>query len=128
MVDDVGPDPFGIGRARNLNECNEQVLNYRGFDFVISHSSPWKEGVGINRSRVKDYLVSSDGFARGLQRYAVAFCKSRFQNNAKVKVNNTEVNIIRHRGTPECLTTEAIALRNESCIASCPIEQPAPIL
>lgn len=124
MVDQVGADPFGLSRAKSLDDCTASNLSSDGFDFVISHSSPWKDGVGINRSHARDYLPSSDTFRTGLVSFAVAFCKSHYQTTTKVAAPVGDINIVRHRGTPECLTSNTVNLRYESCVAQCPLEDP----
>lgn len=129
MIDQVGADAFGLERAQNLSDCNEKKLNSNGFDFIIAHSSPWKNGIGINRAVAKDYLPSSINIQKGLVKYAVAFCKSRFsiQQNSEKILTITEVNVIRHNGMPDCIAPKPIALRYESCIQECPLDRPIAI-
>ncbi|MEY4617037.1 MAG: hypothetical protein RJB66_1997 [Pseudomonadota bacterium] len=122
MVDQVGEDPFGLRRAGSINDCHQDILTTSGFDFIITHSSPWKEGVGINRSKVSDYLPSSENFSAGLINYAIAICKAQFNTTPNPIPDTNDVKIVRHKDSPECLTTKALALRHESCVAECPFD------
>lgn len=119
MVDQIGTDPLGLRRAQSAADCNDKILTPQGFDFVLTHSSPWKEGVGINRSQAKDYIPTYETFAVGLTKYAVALCQSRFQGFTQAAMPIPEISVVRHKGTPECLTTKPIGLRYEGCISQC---------
>jgi hypothetical protein len=127
MVDQVGDDPWGLRRAATASDCNEQILSSDGFDFIITHSTPWKKGLGINRSIARDYLKTYETFKSGLTKYAVAFCNARF--HAKVpKPSIEEVNIVRHLGTTECLAPNPIGLRYEACIQNCALDEDIPTI
>jgi hypothetical protein len=128
MIDQAGEDPLGLSRAISGADCNEQKLNSEGFDFVITHSTPWKEGVGINRSIVRDYLRNSETFQMGLVKYAIAFCKSKFQVKSSGNTTISEITVVRHNGTAECLAPKAIGLRYESCVQKCSLANPIPTL
>jgi hypothetical protein len=123
MVDQVGDDPFGLRRANSIADCNGSILNTEGFNFIITHSSPWKEGVGINRSKVSEYLPSSESFSVGLINYAIAICKIQFNDPSQNIPLSNEVRIVRHKETPDCLTAQSISLRHESCVNQCDIDR-----
>ncbi len=128
MVELAGEDPLGLIRAKTGSECNEQTLNSEGFDFVITHSTPWKEGIGINRSIARDYLRNSETFQKGLVKYAIAFCKAKFQAKSSGDTTISEVTVVRHNGTADCLAPKAIGLRYEACVQQCPLTSPIPSL
>ncbi len=116
IVDSVGPDPFGLARAKSLSDCTSSVLTYTGFDFVIAQSSPSKGGVGINRYLAKDYLAESSTYRTGLTNYAVAACKARFGGSGVP--NSPSLSVVRHRRTPEC-RANALVATNFDCVDSC---------
>lgn len=129
MVDRVGDDPLGLKRAKNAMDCNPKILTSNGFDFVVSQSTPWKNGMGIQQSVAKDYLMSSTTFQKGLVQLAQYFCQQRFKTANTTAINIepslaakpdlSGIDVIRHKGTTECLATKPIALSYESCVDNC---------
>ena len=116
MIDDVGPDPFGIDSIQRAEDCRDGVINSNHFDFVISQSSPSKGGIGINRILASTYLKEASGYRQGFMSYAIATCKARFGVSASP--NTSSFWLLRHRKTPECRQAE-INLDGESCLSSC---------
>lgn len=114
MIDEVGNDPFGIQSIQSSADCSK--VSYKDFDFVIAQSSPSKGGIGINRFQARDYLAESGTYRAGLTRYAVAACRAKFGLSASV--DTTDLSIVRHKRTPECLTT-ALVTNKEECVDSC---------
>ncbi len=129
MVDRVGDDPLGLKRAKKATECNPTVLTSNGFDFTVSQSSPWKNGMGIQQSVAKDYLKSSTTFQKGLVQLAQYFCQESFKTKKTMAINIESslvtkpdlggIDVIRHKGTTECLTAKPIELSYESCVDNC---------
>ena len=122
MVDEIGKDPLGLHRASTLADCNDTKLNSSGFDFIVTHSSPWKGGVGINRAQARAYLEDSSAMKKGLTAFAIAQCKKLFDPKSPSTWSHTDINIVRHNGTPECLSPKRIRFNHESCIASCNLD------
>ncbi len=115
-IDQVGNDPFGIQEITSLSQCD--AIDGRKFDFVVIQSSPSKNSIGIHRHRAYDYLSGEATMKKLFVDYAKAACKARL-NGTTVKPMLSDMSIIRHLGTPECLA-QRVQLVNESCIASCP--------
>lgn len=126
MIDQVGEDALGLKRATSATDCNEHILSSEGYDFIITHSSPWKDGIGINRSVVRDYLQSSETIQKGLVKYAIAFCKAKFHVKSAKAPQISEIAIIRHKATPDCLAPKPIGLKYESCVQDCSLANPIP--
>ena len=127
MVDSVGSDPLGIKRAKKTADCTAATLTSNGFDFAVSQSGNWKNGIGIHRSVAKDYLKSSSTFQKGLTQLAAYFCQEQFKSSKTfdetssflAKPDLGGINVIRHKGTPECLASTPIALKYDSCVEDC---------
>jgi hypothetical protein len=115
MIDSVGADPFGLSRVQTSAQCAN--LTYRNFDFVITQSSPSKNGIGINRYRGADYLSESPTMLKGFEAYARQACIAQFQKK-DVLMSADNFQIIRHSQSESCRTPE-IALANEACARSC---------
>lgn len=116
MIDEMGSDPFGLRFITSSSQCNS--LNYKNFDFAVIQSSPSKNSIGINRYEARDYFAESSGMRNAIDAYGKQTCLSKFDNKVR-KPTTSSYNIIRHKGTPECLAPK-INLVNESCISSCP--------
>jgi hypothetical protein len=115
MVESVGPDPFGI--AKHLDDCS--LITHHDFDFVIAHSSPDKNNIGINKYDARSYL---SGFFKfffrwGLVRYAREACEAQVAGKDVVPVVGY-FGVSEPKTTPECMQ-KAIPLAGESCIQSC---------
>lgn len=117
MIDRVGVDPFGVSRISKASDCSGGI-NLRNFDFAILQSSPSKNSIGVNRFTVKDYLEPGSGMATGFQKYAVAACLSHLDGK-KRKLMEDDVAIIRHKGTPECLSTQRVEFVGAECVQRC---------
>jgi hypothetical protein len=115
IVDRVGTDPFGLKYVNSISQC--KALNISNFDFSVSQSSPSKNGVGLNRYTAKDYLNESSHMKEAFLGFAKASCEARFMN-ASVETPRTNYGIIRHTGTPDCVTPK-IQLAYQSCVNSC---------
>ncbi|MCO5142844.1 MAG: hypothetical protein M9962_07130 [Oligoflexia bacterium] len=120
MVDSIGNDPFGLSRARTISECNSSVLSYKGFDFVVSQSSPSRGALGINRMQAAEYLKESSTFRTGYELYAIAACKAKFGKSGAPE--SPSMVVTRHKKTKECRTTP-FTLTTESCLYSCPAKR-----
>lgn len=126
MVGSVGLDPFGIKRAKKVSDCTIDKLSSNGFDFAVSQSGNWKNGIGIHQSEAKDYLKSTSTFQKGLTQLAQYFCQEKFSPpktsqdpSSLAKPTLDGINVIRHKGTAECLAQTPIALKYESCVEDC---------
>jgi hypothetical protein len=115
MIDSVGSDPFGLQRITQVSQCAQ--MDFRNFDFNVIQSSPDKGSVGINRFKARDYLAGSAGMRAAAVAYAKRACESKFDGKVKTP-KTTSFNIIRHKGTAECLAPQ-IRLVNEACIQTC---------
>lgn len=114
----VGEDPFGIKKFRSSTECSASKISSRDFDFEIYQSSPSKNGIGINRQRGADYLETNSNIQNAIVDYAVQACKAQF-SSAKVKPKNSYLSIVRHKGTPQCLSATVVPVAKEACITEC---------
>ncbi len=116
MIDDVGPDPFGLNKITKIEDCNTAHLPYSAFDFVITQSSPSRSGIGVNRFQARDYFKESGTYRDGLTRYAIAACKAKFGTISTV--DTTSLSVVRHKKTPEC-KAPALTANREECVDSC---------
>lgn len=117
-IDQIGSDPFGLKLIKNISECSK--LNYKNFDMVITQSSPSKNGIGINRYQVKDYLDESGPNGKMTTAFVSMgqqACLAKFQNK-NMKPNNSEWGFLRHKGTPECVAPR-VTMVGESCTKKC---------
>ncbi|MFZ3229317.1 MAG: hypothetical protein WA160_03855 [Pseudobdellovibrio sp.] len=117
-IDKVGEDPFGLSLIKKEADC--ATINYKNFDFSITQSSPSKNGIGINKYLIKDYLDESGSTGKmtnafvGMARKA---CLAKFQNK-EIKPSNTEWGFLRHKGTAECFAPR-VTMVGEACIQKC---------
>jgi len=116
LVDSIGADPFGISRISRSTDCTTSNLPTSRFDFTILQSSPIKNGIGVDRISIVDYLALSSSFKSGLQSYAIKACKAKFGQTAS---SPSSLAIVRHKGTASCLAPKPIVLDREECVASC---------
>lgn len=116
MVNEINEDPFAVSGFRSVGECSN--VKSENFQFVISQSSPSKGGIGINRMYAADYLAGSSTMRSGLLAHARKACERRFGFNKALI--NSNVTVLRHKGTPECIGPE-LAIERESCLSSCPL-------
>lgn len=115
LIDSVSKDPFGLSRAKTVEQCADLVAE--NFDFVIAQSSPSKNGIGINRYRGADYLSEEPSIRRGFETYARQACVAKFQKkDVLMSVSNFQVT--RHNQSSSCID-KAIALTGEACAQSC---------
>jgi hypothetical protein len=120
FIDRVSADPFGISHVTKKEDCEN--LTWENFDFTLLQSSPSKNSVGVNRFGVRDYL--SEGaptMERGFLKYGVAACLSRFDGKPR-KLMDSEVAIIRHKGTAECLSSRRVHFTGDDCVRECRFE------
>lgn len=115
VVDKTGLDPFGLKKLKSISDCEKMDSN--NFDFVISQSSPSKNGLGINKYDVKDYLPESTKMRTAFLGLAKASCQAYFTNKT-VAATTSEWGAIRHLGTKECLAPK-IQMANQSCVSQC---------
>lgn len=118
MVDKVGTDPFGLKKLSSVSQCS--TISPANFDFTVTQSSPSKNGMGINKYIIKDYLAEQGSTGKMTVLFtemAKNACKAYFQNTA-VKPASADWGIIRHNGKPECLAPR-IQLANQSCVSQC---------
>ncbi len=125
QVDELGPDPFGLSQIQRIEDCNMDTLPTENFDFVVLQSSPSKNGIGINRIAIRDYLTESDSYRSGLLAYAEAACKAQF--GKVVAPRNTTISVVRHREEAGCFD-RPLALKQESCLSQCPAPSAQPPL
>jgi len=117
MIDKIGSDPFGLKKLKSVNDCASMKID--NFDFSISQSSPSKNGIGINKFIVRDYL-KEEGPGKMQTAFigiAQAACQAYF-NQKNVATPSSSFGIIRHKGTADCVATE-IQLANQSCVSQC---------
>lgn len=117
-IDKVGADPFGLALIKNETSCSS--LNYKNFDITITQSSPSKNGIGINKYLIKDYLDESGPSGKMTTAFVEMgkqACLAKFQNKS-IKPSSTAWGFLRHKGTPECLAPR-ITMAGEACTQKC---------
>lgn len=117
MIDDVGSDPFGIKNIKSPSDCNSSNVSYRNFEFSIIQSSPYKNAIGIGKAKASAYLAESASMRAGFEKYALAACLAQFGKTQTPK--SSDITIIRHTGSSECINLNYIALAREECVLSC---------
>ncbi len=115
VIDKTGLDPFGLKKLKTISDCEK--IDFNNFDFVISQSSPSKNGLGINKYIIKDYLPESTKMRAAFLGLAKASCEAFFTNKT-VAATTSEWGAIRHTGTKECLAPK-IQMANQSCVSQC---------
>lgn len=115
VIDTVGSDPFGLEKISSQDLCNK--IDYKNFDMVISQSSPSKNGIGINRYVVKDYLAEAEKMKNAFVEMARSACLAKFQKRS-IKPASTDWGFIRHKGTPECFDRR-VMMTGEECTQKC---------
>lgn len=115
LVDKIGADPFGLKRLKSATECNSLSTAY--WDFVVSQSSPSKNGIGLNRYIAKDYLRESTKMTTAFMGIAKAACQAYF-GSKNVATPSSTYGILRHKGTAECLSPK-IQMAYQSCVSTC---------
>lgn len=116
LVDWIGDDPLGIKNITTRADCRIGPVSASKFDFVLSQSSPIKNGIGINRIHAKDYLTSGE-MKSGLEQFAVQACLRRFDGGSESPALS-KIGIVRHKRTPECIATE-VYLEKQDCLNVC---------
>lgn len=117
-IDKVGADPFGLALIKSEAGCSS--IDYKNFDMTITQSSPSKNGIGINKYVLKDYLLESGSTGKmtvafvGMAKQA---CLAKFQNKS-IKPKDSAWGFLRHKGTPECLAPR-VSMVGESCTQKC---------
>lgn len=115
VVDRVGADPFGLNLIKSEKECSS--ISHRNFDIDVAQSSPSKGGIGINKYKASVYLDETTLMKEAFVGMAQQACLAKFQNK-NLKPANTEWGFLRHKGTPECVSSP-IAMVGESCTRTC---------
>ncbi|WP_409478126.1 hypothetical protein [Pseudobdellovibrio sp. HCB154] len=115
LVDKIGEDPFGLKRLKSATDCNSMSTTY--FDFIVSQSSPSKNGIGLNRYVAKDYLRESSKMTTAFLGIAKAACQAYF-GSKNVATPSSTYGILRHKGTAECLSPK-IQMAYQSCVSTC---------
>ncbi len=114
-VDRVGVDPFGLTLLQNESQC--LTLSYKNFDIVVSQSSPSKNGIGINKYAVRDYLEESGKMRTAFVEMGKQACLAYFENK-NIKPKSSSWGFLRHKGTAECLAPR-VQIEGESCTQKC---------
>lgn len=115
IVDRIGQDPFGLALIKKESDCSG--LNYKNFDIVIAQSSPSKNGIGLNKYQVKDYLDETSKMRTAFVEMGQQACIAKFQQK-NIKPKSSAWGFIRHKGTAECVAPR-VALTGESCSQNC---------
>ncbi len=117
MVEDVGPDPFGLAKIDSAAGCKLANISVKNFQFTLFQSSPSKGSIGINRMHARHYLTDSGTMGAGLREHAVNACKAQFSSGT-VSSSSSKTSIVRHNGSAQCRDT-ALSLAKEDCLSSC---------
>lgn len=115
IVDRIGHDPFGLTSINKVSDCAN--LNYKNFDIDVAQSSPSKNGIGINKFKLSDYLDETTKMRVAFVDMAEQSCLAKFQNK-NLKPKNSAWGFLRHKATPECQAPR-VSLGGESCAKSC---------
>jgi hypothetical protein len=141
IIDSAGPDPFGIGRIRDVDGCED--LTPESFDFRILQSSGSGNGIGVNRMEAKTYFGAmyeeamashtateesprpsgeSFGFLGPLLEHARAACRVAKAPGVAIEVTPRTGRILRHRGGAACSQPPADP-GSSDCTDSCDLNQ-----
>ncbi len=115
IVDQANSHPLGVDTTASQRDCND--ITEDDFNFEVLQSSPSKGALGINRMKATDYLKSSKTMRLELIRYAQHLCMSKF--NSTQALDQPKLSVVRHKQTPECLSSKKIKLSKESCVKAC---------
>ncbi len=115
IVDRVGKDPFGLASISKEADCSN--LNYKNFDIVVAQSSPSKNGIGLNKFDVRNYLDETTKIRTAFVEMGKQACLAKFQQK-NIKPKSASWGFIRHKGTTECLAPR-VSLEGETCAKSC---------
>lgn len=115
IVDRIGKDPFGLAAIKKESECSS--LNYKNFDIDVAQSSPSKNGIGLNKFQVRNYLDETTKIRTAFVEMGKNACLAKFQQK-NIKPKSADWGFIRHKGTSECLAPR-VSLEGESCAKSC---------
>lgn len=116
MITKTSSDPFGLDSIKSSTDCSKIDESY--FDFELMQSSPSLGAIGINRMKASDYLADSATMRKVTIEFAKKQCQSKF-NNQTYTQTSTQMSIVRHKKTPECLTGSEIQLTRQSCVLDC---------
>ena len=114
-IDKVGNDPFGFKLLKSGKDY--QSLNYKNFEITIAQSSYSKNGIGINKFAIKDYLAEEVKMRTAFLGLGEQACRAHFENK-NIQPKNSDWGFIRHLGTSECLAPRVIMV-GESCTQKC---------
>lgn len=115
IVDRVGKDPFGLAAIKKESDCSN--LNYKNFDIVVAQSSPSKNGIGLNKYDVRNYLDETSKIRTAFVEMGKQACLAQFQQK-NIKPKSADWGFLRHKGTAACLAPR-VSLEGESCAKSC---------
>jgi hypothetical protein len=118
IIESVGHDPFGVAGFTKESECAKANMSGARMNFNILQSSPVKNGMGINKITVAEFLVTETNLADGLLQHAADACLAHVRHSSVLTHSKTTA-IVRHLGTKEC-QDQTVPLAHESCIDSCP--------
>lgn len=113
----VGADPFGLSNIGKLSDCKSSNMLTTRFDFSILQSAPIKNGLGVNRISISEYLRWETDWRPGLIFYALKACRAKFGVISSTPYPDG-LSIVRHKGTQECLAPP-LHLVSEGCVSAC---------
>lgn len=118
MLDNVENDPLGIQNIKSKEDCQKSKISTDQFNFNIVQSSPYKNAIGIGKAKASDYLKTYAEIKIGFEAYALHACQAQF-NTASITPKVSEITIVRHKNTPECLNSTYVPLNKEECVIGC---------
>jgi len=139
MVDQVGEDPLGVEKIKDLNSC--ATLSAKDFNFTFIHQSSLKQNNGEEVSGIHRAIANRDNLFTPmrimLERMSRRICQQKFSNEKKgVRAEkqfaditedkngaklSRHFNIIRHVGSknPQCVMDKPTPLKKEECVKNC---------
>lgn len=115
IVDRIGLDPFGLNAIAKESACAN--LDYKNFDIDVAQSSPSKQGIGLNKFKLRDYLDETSKMRTAFVEMGKKACVAKFKKISE-KPSSSAWGFIRHKGTQECLAPR-VSLTGEACAQSC---------
>jgi len=115
IVDNATSDPFGISKVKNVDGCDN--ISMKNMRFNLLQSAPDNGALGIGRWKASEYIPNNFFFSMGFSGFPAAACRARFSGSS-VSAGNWFVQVVRHKGTPECMGLPLKFARQE-CVDSC---------
>lgn len=115
IVDRIGADPFGLSMIKKESECS--TLEYKNFNMDVAQSSPSKDGIGLNKFKLSDYLDETSKMRTAFVEMGKQACLAKFKN-ISIKPSSSAWGFLRHKGTSECLAPR-VSLTGETCAQRC---------